>query len=228
MTDRPACAETRQLLPELAAGIAAPDERAKALRHIAGCGGCHRELEAQTALVDELLHLVPERQPPAGFEAATLAPMLHVRARRPRRLRTVILMAASAVLIAGTAGGAVWQHTESDRELAGNYRRTLAVADGQYLRTVPINGTSTTPSGYVFAYQGSPAWVFVTMTRAQQPGDYRISLTTRDGREVGLGQMAVRDDGRGSWGKTIPIAVHDVLVIHFRNPAGGELIARFR
>ncbi|WP_372510260.1 zf-HC2 domain-containing protein [Actinomadura madurae] len=89
MTDSPACAETRRLLPELAAGVAPAEERARALRHIAGCGRCHRELEAQTALVDELLRLVPERQPPAGFEAAALAPMLRraaapAPAQRPR------------------------------------------------------------------------------------------------------------------------------------------------
>ncbi|MEU8799246.1 zf-HC2 domain-containing protein [Spirillospora sp. NPDC048819] len=224
MTDRPACAETRQLLPELAAGIAAPEERAGALRHLAGCGRCHRELEAQTALVDELLQLVPEMQPPAGFEAAALAPTRN--RRRPHRLRTTVLLAASAALIAGATGGAVWQQTESDRQLAGKYRQTLAVANGQYLRTVPVNGTSTTPSGYVFAYQGSPAWLFVTMTAVSRPGDYRISLVSRDGREFGLGTMTVQGD-RGSWGKTIPVAVHDILVIRFHGPPGHELLARF-
>jgi hypothetical protein len=229
MTDRPACAEARALLPELATGIASAEERAGSLRHIAGCGRCHRELEARTALVDELLLLVPERQPPAGFEAAALAPMTRSRPsrrRRPPRLRTVAALAAAAVLIGGVSGGVVWRRTADDRELAGTYRETLAIAHGQYLRTVPINGTSTIPVGYVFAYQGSPAWLFVTMTGAGRPGDYRISLTTRDGHRVGLGTMIVQDD-RGSWGRTIPIAVHDILVLRFQGPAGHEFLARF-
>lgn len=64
MTDRSGCEETRQVLPELAAGVAPAEDRAKALRHLAVCRRCHRELEVQTALIDELLQLAPERQPP--------------------------------------------------------------------------------------------------------------------------------------------------------------------
>jgi uncharacterized Zn-binding protein involved in type VI secretion len=224
MTDRPGCAATRQVIPELSAGVAPAEERAKALRHLAGCGRCHRELEAQTALIDELLWLVPERQPPAGFEASVLAPLLH--RRRPQRLRTAILLAASALLIAGLAAGAVWKQAESDRQLADSYRKTLAVAHGKYLRTVPVNGDGAAPAGYVFAYQGSPAWLFVTMTAARQPGSYQMTLTTRDGRKVTLGSMAVQDD-RGAWGTTVPVAVHDILVMRFTGPADHELLARF-
>lgn len=227
MTDRPGCAETRQVLPELAAGVAPAEERAAALRHLAGCGRCHRELEAQTALIDELLHLVPERQPPAGFEASVLAPMM--RRGRSRRLRTALVLAASVLLAAALSAGAVWRHTEGDRRLADGYRRTLAVAHGKYLRTVPVSGVdaaTTTPAGYVFAYQGSPAWLFVTMTAASRPGAYQITLTTRDGRELGLGSMTVRD-GRGAWGTTMPVAVHDILVVRFEPPAGGGFVAHF-
>jgi hypothetical protein len=233
MTDRPGCAETRALLPELAAGTASAEERATALRHLAGCGRCHRELEAQTALVDELLLLAPERQPPPGFEAAVLAPMTRSRrakqsrpARLVRRLRTAALLAVAAAVVAGVTGGAVWRHTEYDRRLAGSYRETLAVANGRYLRTVPVTGTSTVPVGYVFAYQGSPAWLFVTMTGERRRGDYRITLTTRDGGGVPLGTMTVRND-QASWGGTIRIAINDILVIRFQGPAGHELLARF-
>lgn len=227
MTDRPGCAETRQVLPELAAGVASPEERAKALGHLAGCGRCHRELEAQTAVIDELLQLVPERQPPAGFEASVLAPMQH--RRRPRRLRAAILLAVSILVVAGLSAGAVWRQTESDRRLADGYRKTLAVAHGRYLRTVPVDGADgngATRAGYVFAYQGSPAWLFVTMTAARQSGAYQVVLTTREGREVRLGTMAVRDD-RGAWGTTVPVAVHDILVMRFNGPAGQEMLARF-
>ncbi|WP_433475257.1 anti-sigma factor family protein [Spirillospora sp. CA-142024] len=223
MTDRPECAETRQVLPELAAGVAPPEERARALRHLAGCGRCHRELEAQTALVDELLQLVPERQPPAGFEAATLAPML--RRERPRRLRNTLALAASALLVAGAAGAAVWQKTSDDRQLADSYRKTLSVAHGRYLRTVPVDGDGAKPSGYVFAYQGSPAWLFVTMTSVREPGAYQITLTTQEGRDVSLGTMTVKNE-QGSWGTTVPVTVHDILLMRFHGPSG-DLLAHF-
>jgi hypothetical protein len=32
---------------------------------------------------------------------------------------------------------------------------------------------------------------------------------------------------QGSWGKTVPIAVHDILVLRFHGPSGNELLARF-
>lgn len=225
MADRPGCEETRLVLPELAAGVASAEERAAALRHLAGCGRCHRELEAQTALVDELLRLVPERQPPAGFEASVLTPML--RRRRPRRLRNAILVAASIVLVAVLSGVAVWHHTATDRRVATEYRKTLAVAHGQYLRAVPVVGNgAVAPEGYVFAYQGSPPWVFVTMTASRWPGTYQVALTTREGRAFGLGSVTVRA-GTGSWGTTLPVSVHDVFVLRFHPPAGPDLLARF-
>ncbi|WP_329247285.1 hypothetical protein OG417_53240 [Actinoallomurus sp. NBC_01490] len=229
MTDRSGCEETRQVLPELAAGVAPAEDRAKALRHLAVCRRCHRELEVQTALIDELLQLAPERQPPAGFEASVLKPMLH--RQRPRRLRNAILLAASIILVAALSGGlsgdAVWHRTESDRRIADAYRRTLAVAHGQYLRAVPVVGAATAaPEGYVFAYQGSPSWVFVTMTAARRPGTYEVDLTTREGRAVELGRITVRE-GRGTWGATIPVAVHDILVLRFHASPGRDLLARF-
>jgi hypothetical protein len=149
--------------------------------------------------------------------------------KRPRRLRTAILLAASILLAAALSGGAVWHQTENDRRFADSYRKTLAVAHGKYLRTVPvdgINGNGAARAGYVFAYQGSPAWLFVTMTAARQSGAYQIALTTRDGREVRLGAMAIRDV-HGAWGTTVPVAVHDILVMRFNGPGGHELLARF-
>ncbi|MCP9952451.1 hypothetical protein [Actinomadura madurae] len=77
----------------------------------------------------------------------------------------------------------------------------------------------------MFAYQGSPAWLFVTMTAARSPGAYQVSLTTREGRNVALGSMNV-EDAQGSFGRTVPVSVHDILVMRFQGPSG-ELLARF-
>lgn len=228
MTERPGCAETREVIPELATGVAAPGDRARALRHLAGCGRCHRELESRTAIVDELLLLTREREPPAGFEAAVMAPLSRERreraSRRRRRLRAALVTALSMVLTGVLAGGAVWRQTAEDRRLATDYRSTLDVAGGRYLRAAPVLA-STTTVGYAFAYEGSPSWLFVTMTAAQEPGRYHMKLTTRDGGQVTLGTMDVRN-GQGSWGGIIPVSVRDVLIMHFRDPAGRDLAAR--
>ncbi|MGH3347408.1 MAG: zf-HC2 domain-containing protein, partial [Nocardioides sp.] len=50
MPESPRCAVVRELLPELAMGVAPGDARASALAHVAGCASC-REALAETAAV---------------------------------------------------------------------------------------------------------------------------------------------------------------------------------
>lgn len=73
MSEAPDCAHIRELIPELAAGAAAGDERAHALRHLAGCAACRAELEQAAMVVDDLLMLAPRHEPPPGFEEAVLS-----------------------------------------------------------------------------------------------------------------------------------------------------------
>src|SRR2546430_2327748 len=106
MDEAAGCAEIRELLPELAAGVAEGEERARALRHLRECADCRRELAALATVADELLTLAPPVEPPRGFEAAVLARIAPARpveveapggSKRPwRRLRLV----AAAVLVA--------------------------------------------------------------------------------------------------------------------------------
>jgi hypothetical protein len=76
MAERPDCARMGQLLPELALGVAAGDERARALGHLARCVPCRSVLESAAAAADALLLIAPEREPPPGFETRVLAGLL--------------------------------------------------------------------------------------------------------------------------------------------------------
>ncbi|MEV0719184.1 hypothetical protein, partial [Asanoa sp. NPDC050611] len=67
------CATVRPALAELAIGALGGDERAEALRHVASCAACARELERLAGVADGLLLLAPPVEPPAGFESAVLA-----------------------------------------------------------------------------------------------------------------------------------------------------------
>src|SRR6266498_2424723 len=117
MPDAPDCAAARELLPEVAADIAAGDDRARALRHLSGCRECRRELAQLTEVVDDLLLLAPAHKPPAGFERSVLARLTPAAPPR-RRLPSPLLWAASSVVVALLAAGAVWWRTADDRELA--------------------------------------------------------------------------------------------------------------
>jgi hypothetical protein len=206
------CAEARELFPELAAGVAAGDERARALGHLSGCPACRREFAGTAEVVDELLWLVPEHDPPAGFESSVLTRLTPAAPRR-RRPHPRLLWAASIVAAAVLAAGAVWWQTADDRELASDYRHTLTVAHGHGLSAAPLlAGDGET--GTVFAYDGSPSWIYVTFRSAPLQGRYDVSLLTTDGRRLALRPFTARPGGT-AWGSTIQVPIRQIQKIEF-------------
>jgi Putative zinc-finger len=219
------CAEARELFPELAAGVAAGDERARALGHLSGCPACRRELAETVEVVDELLWLVPEHEPPAGFESSVLARLTPAAPPRRRR-RPPLLWAASIVAVAVLAAGAVWWQTAEDRDLAGDYRHTLAVAHGHGLSAAPLLLEGGAETGTVFAYQGSPSWVYVTFRSAPPQGAYDVRLLTRDGRRLALRPFTARPGGTG-WGSTIQVPIQQIQKLEFMRSKVPVMTASF-
>jgi Putative zinc-finger len=228
MDERPECAEIRELLPELAAGVAAGDERARALAHLSLCGDCRLELEAMATVVDELVALAAPVEPPGGFAAAVMAKVARPSNRRwwRRALRPAMAVAlAAAIGIAIGAAGAM-QVTADDRRLAVLYRHTLQIAGGRYLTASQLIVSDGSRAGTVFAYQGTPSWVFVVVWSGTVGGTYRVDLVTRDGRERPIGSMLVAD-GESSWGVVIDVDVAQIAEIRVIGSVG-PLTAVFR
>jgi hypothetical protein len=219
------CAEARELIPELAAGVAAGDERARALGHLSGCPECRRELAGTAEVVDELLLLAPEHQPPAGFERAVMARLTPAAPRRRRR-RARLLWAASIAAVAGLAAGTVWWGTTDDRELASSYRHTLEVAHGHGLSAAPLLAAGGAETGTVFAYQGSPSWVYVTFRSAPPQGHYDVRLLTTDGRRLALRPFTSTPGGT-AWGSTIQVPIQQIQRIEFLKANVPALTASF-
>jgi hypothetical protein len=207
MPESPRCREIRELLPEVAMGVASGDVRAKALAHLAGCADCRRELEEIAATVDELLLLAPEHEPPTGFDVRVLDALDDGTPSR-HRLRTSFLLAAAFVLVAAMAAGFAWSRGEDDRTVAAHYRDTLAVANGSYLSAAHVTVDGTT-YGNAFAYQGDPSWLFVTVEAAGGSGSYPVRLVTTDGRSLDVGTCSLRN-GSGSWGSTVDVPIRSI------------------
>jgi Putative zinc-finger len=224
MAERDGCAQVADLLAEVATGAATGPDRARVLRHLAGCADCRLELEELARTADDLLPLVPEREPPAGFEAAVLArltPPARVVALRPRRrVWRLAVQAAAVVVAAALAAGLVWWRTSPDRRLAADYRETLAVGDGSYLRAAPVTAGSGAVVGHLYAYQGHPSWIYVTVTNAPEPGTYAVRLTAEDGRQWELGDCVVQRRYCGA-GATISIPVDTISAVRLDQPSGG-------
>jgi hypothetical protein len=213
MPDR--CEQVRELIPEVALGLAPGDERARVLAHVEGCAQCRAALASATGTVEGLLLLAPEHEPPPGFDSAVLSAMAP--AREPRRWTTFALAAAVAALVGLVGAGVSYQAGAEDRQVADQYRQTLSVADGRYLRAADLTTSAGAEAGHVFAYEGTPSWVLMTVEGAPS-GDYTVSLVTEDGTVHDLGWCAVRD-GTGSWGTTVRVPVHDIDHIEMRRGA---------
>jgi len=228
MDERSECAEIRELLPELAAGVAAGDERARALAHLGMCGDCRRELEVMATVADELVALATPVEPPGGFESAVLAKVAPPSRRRwwHSALRPAMAVALATAIGIGIGTAGAMQVTADDRRVAGLYRHTLEIAGGRYLTASRLTASDASRAGTAFAYQGTPSWVFVVVWSGTVDGPHRVDLVTRDGHERLIGTMVVTG-GEGSWGVEIEVDVAQIAEIRLSG-AAEPLTAVFR
>jgi len=225
--DRDGCAEVAPHLAEVATGAATGADRARVLNHLVGCSRCRLELEGLSRAADDLLLLAPEWEPPAGFETAVLARLapLPSRHRTWTRARRLVLQAAAVVVAAALAAGLAWWRAAPDRRLAGEYREAVAVGDGSFLRAAPVTTDAGAVVGHLYAYQGHPSWIYVTVTGAPNPGRYDVTLTARDGRQWQLGACVAAHRYCGA-GATIVIPVDDVSTVRLDPADGPGMVAR--
>lgn len=194
------CEETRELISEVALGIADGEERARVLEHVAGCGDCRAELERQSTVADELLSLAPGLEPPLGFELGVRRAIEPPKPSRRRFLRPLVAATAVVAAVAVTAG-AMFASFDDDRRLADHYRTVLAQANGTYFGAVRLEDAAGRPGGVAFTYRGAPSWILVTVGRAFRDSVAGAELVERDGRRIPLESFELVD---GAWGGSIP------------------------
>jgi hypothetical protein len=207
MTPDGDCRGVRELVPELALGIATGEERAGALEHLARCSDCRRLLDELSNVADELLLVAPSHEPPVGFETKV---MDELRSARPaRRARKLAALVAAAAVVATVSAALVYRATGPERQVAERYRDTLAEADGKDFSAATLYGASHREIGHAFGYEGSPSWIFVVVRGAPVVGRMEVAVVTHDGDRVALGSMSVTG-GRASWGGVLRLRLHDV------------------
>ena len=209
------CEEIRDLLPELALGVAEGEERGILLEHLADCPRCRQRLAELAEVADEILLLAPTRRASRGLRdprPRRVQPRAHP--PPPVPLRLLIPAAAAAVAVAATMVFAY----RGDRDLADRYRGTLAEANGRYLSAEKLSAPGGEDVGVAFGYEGSPSWVLVTVEQADMSaGPYQVELVTRSGQRIPLRPLEV-EGGAGSLGQSIPF--------HFDKVAEVRLLAR--
>ena len=222
------CEAVRDVIPELAMGVAPGPDRAAALTHIVGCVECRERLRTTAETVDELLLLAPEIDPPAGFEAKVLNSLQN--SGRRSRWPLVAAVAAVGMVVAALLGVGFTQWAGSaDRQLADRYRGTLEAADGTAFLSAELTMTSGpsvgSAAGHVFAYEGSPSWVFMTVNGVPSQR-YRVQIVSEDGTTRHVGVCNVRD-GYESWGATVDVPPSSVERLEMRSKDGTAFVAEF-
>ncbi len=219
------CDEVAQLAPEIALGMLAGQERAEALRHLATCAACRREVDELTEVADELLMLAPVQEPPAGFESRVIGALGLQPERAPRPARRWLGRLAPAVAAAAVTAAVLAGAYHDDRVTAGRYRATLAQAGGKAFQASALRAGAGAAAGVCFGYRGTPSWMLVTVDAAHRDQVLSAEIVTRDHRTIPLRGFALRPDG--SWGGAIPVDLTDVAAMRLLGDRPGEVLQAY-
>jgi hypothetical protein len=221
----PGCSEIEELAPELALGLLAGGERARALGHLASCPACRATVEELVRVAEALLLLGPEAEPPVGFEARVLDRLEREgrppQPARPRWRRALVPVAAAAAVAAALfTGVVVGRSTERDPRLERQYIAALRTLGGTSLRAARLHDPGGRDVGEVFVYRGHPSWVFIDVADPAAPsGGYRLELQGRDGAPVASDGFAMRN-GSGYLGWPVRAEMDRVGSVVVRDAQG--------
>jgi Putative zinc-finger len=224
------CEDVRRLAAELALGISTGEERARALAHLASCPDCRHYVAEMSAVADEILLIAPAEEPPGGFEGRVLARLKEEesRGRAPNRAAAVVIAAAAAVVAATVAVAGVLIATRDDRDLAAHLKSDLAEAGGDYFGVESLRDPDGMKDGVVFAYEGSPGWLFLDVDDGLAPGEYAAELVMADGSTRALGDSFELSADKAWWASAMPVSWRDVARLRIKDDSGAQvLVARF-
>ena len=102
------CDDLAEVAAQLALGVLTGRERAQAIMHLDRCGTCRERIRDLALTGEELLGLLPGREPPAGFETRVIGRLGFTgrhRRRPPGRPRWMLAAAATVIAVAARLGG---------------------------------------------------------------------------------------------------------------------------
>jgi anti-sigma-K factor RskA len=218
------CDEFAQVAAELALGVLTGRERAAALAHLDGCESCRELVRELTMTGEELLALLPSREPPAGFETRVLErigqtapsrPRPGPRRRadrradrrppgRPRNMMRTVVSAAAVVLAVVGAGLGGWGLRAATAPPPSPTTQSSA------LSTAALVTTAHQTVGMVFVYKRTPWWMYMSVNLGAVGNvTVKCQLESADGQFIPIGSFRL-SGGYGTWGS--PYSTGDGIV----------------
>jgi hypothetical protein len=229
------CGEFADVAAELALGVLTGRERAQAVAHLDECDSCREHVRQLSLTGEEMLGLLPSREPAEGFESRVLgrlglatphqaSPVIPSQARpglapaslgggpdpkgrrSPKRWTRRMLTVAAAALAVVACGLGGWG-LRGAMAPSGGARGTTAEAP---LREAALLTAAHQTEGKVYLYDGSPRWLYMAVDTHGSSNDSVIcQLETRGGGTITIGSFKL-EGGYGAWGSPDPIAASQV------------------
>jgi hypothetical protein len=153
-----------------------------------------------TQIGDRMLTLVPGAEPPVGFEDKVLAAMGfpgRKASQTRRRWWPIAVAAAAAALVFGLGGWMIGGMT------AAHGTVVAAGATHQEERFAALR-TGGQQVGEVFTTEGSPAWVWMSVTTDAHTAWVSCQLLEQNGQYVPVGEFPL-SGGKGNWGGPLKV-----------------------
>ncbi|MEU0004910.1 hypothetical protein ABZ079_11570 [Streptomyces sp. NPDC006314] len=241
MSSDPNCEKLREAGAELALGVLPGRERAEAVAHLDRCADCREHVRQLTGIGDRLIGLLPDREPPLGFEtrvARGLAERVmsegHRSARasgrrhqslRSRARRARLRIAATGAALAVAVGVAGWAIGTAVEEVTASPPAAVQ-SEPVLVGDMTPAGRGGQPVGEVYAHPGSPSWIFVSVALTGPGSPYSGTVTCllerTDGTTVRVGDFPLRD-GHGDWGVAVPVDLTRFSGARLTSPEGAVL-----
>jgi hypothetical protein len=193
------CDDVHELAAELALGILGGAERAEVVLHVNGCARCQAYVAELTEAADAIPLLVPELEPPAGFEARTLRRLDDGRRRSRRRwVASIAAVAAAVAIVSITVVRVIESGDDTTAAIADRTTSSTVRAADTPVAVAMDGGTSTASLPAGWAYVTNHHGVAVSVDYGVPSGHYSVRVEPTRGVAASIGTMTI-DGDRGSW-----------------------------